>query len=334
MRMFSLSSVSRGGVLLIVAMLFLAFTSTNAIARKRTVTCESHDRHYHQCRAPNNGRVRLVEQLSKATCIQGSSWGYDKRGIWVDRGCRARFVVHNGHAARPSNDGGAKTLRCASDDHRYRHCRADTHRGVTLKKQLSGADCRKGYSWGYDRRGIWVDKGCDAVFLLRNRDGGGDYDDHRPGGGGWQGGGISATKRVRCASDNHRYRHCRARTGRGVRLLRKLSGADCVRGVSWGTDRRGIWVDDGCDAIFEVGGGHRDRDDDDYYSPTRNLDCSSINNQYRYCRAGRVDRAELIRQNSRKACVKGFSWGYDRKGVWVDKGCRATFRVYDYSRDR
>ncbi len=330
MPMFSLISMLRGGVFLIVAMLFLAFTSTNAVARKRTVTCESHDLHYHQCRAPNNGRVRLVEQLSKATCIQGSSWGYDKRGIWVDRGCRARFVVHNGRGGGASH-GAGKTLRCASDDHRYRHCRADTHRGVTLKKQLSGADCRKGYSWGYDRRGIWVDKGCDAVFVLRGGHGGGD-DEHRPGGG-WQGSGNSSVKRVRCASDNHRYRHCRARTGRGVRLLRKLSGADCVRGVSWGTDRRGIWVDDGCDAIFEVGG-HRRRDDDDYYSLTRNLDCSSINNQYRYCRAGRVDRAELIRQNSRKACVKGFSWGFDRNGVWVDKGCRATFRVYDYSRDR
>ncbi len=306
--------------------LFLAVGAGNAFAREYRVTCESNNNHYRQCRAPNDGRVRLVRQLSRATCIQGSSWGYDPRGIWVDQGCRARFVVHEGGGRRPGISGGGKTLRCASDDHRYRHCRADTSRGVTLKRQISGADCRKGYSWGYDRRGIWVDKGCDAVFLLRHR-GGPDYD-QRPGGG-W--GGHRGPRRVRCASKEHRYRHCRARTGRGVRLVEQLSGAECVRGISWGTDRRGIWVDKGCDAIFQIGGRRPPRDDDDRdREPTRRVDCDSIANRYRYCRAGHVDRAELLRQNSRRACVEGFSWGYDENGVWVDHGCRGTFRVYDY----
>ncbi len=314
----------RIAVLLWVALLS-GLWSGNAPARKYTLTCESQQRHYHRCSAPNDGHVRLLEQLSRSACIQGRSWGYDRRGIWVDHGCRARFQVSDGVGRGPGYAAG-KTLRCASDDHRYRHCRADTSRGVTLKQQLSGADCRKGRSWGYDRQGIWVDDGCDAVFRL-GAPNGPDYV-YRPGQGG---GGHGHARRIRCGSEHHRYRHCRARTDRGVRLIRQLSGADCRRGVTWGTDRRGIWVDDGCDAIFQLGG-YRGQDAG-AWSPSRRIDCSSINQQYRYCRAGRIDRAELIRQNSRWACIKGYSWDYDKRGVWVDHGCRGTFRVFTYDHD-
>ena len=38
-------------------------------------------------------QVRLVKQRSDAPCEQGSSWGFDTRGIWVDHGCRADFLV-------------------------------------------------------------------------------------------------------------------------------------------------------------------------------------------------------------------------------------------------
>jgi hypothetical protein len=49
--------------------------------------------------------------------------------------------------------------------HRH-YCSADTRGGVTLVKQRSDSACRQGYSWGYDRRGIWVDHGCRADFQL------------------------------------------------------------------------------------------------------------------------------------------------------------------------
>jgi hypothetical protein len=38
---------------------------------------------------------------------------------------------------------------------------------VQLTNQRSGSPCQQGYSWGYDRRGIWVDHGCRADFLER-----------------------------------------------------------------------------------------------------------------------------------------------------------------------
>lgn len=58
-----------------------------------TVTCASRDGHFQSCAWPSGyGRPRLVEQLSKAECRYGRSWGYDsRRGLWVDEGCRARF---------------------------------------------------------------------------------------------------------------------------------------------------------------------------------------------------------------------------------------------------
>jgi hypothetical protein len=56
------------------------------------------------------------------------------------------------------------TLTCASDDMRRHYCDADTRDGVRLVRQRSQAQCRQGESWGYDRRGIWVDRGCRADF--------------------------------------------------------------------------------------------------------------------------------------------------------------------------
>ena len=35
-----------------------------------------------------------MEQLGGARCIRGETWGNDANGIWVDRGCRARFQVN------------------------------------------------------------------------------------------------------------------------------------------------------------------------------------------------------------------------------------------------
>jgi hypothetical protein len=57
------------------------------------VTCSSDDDRYKTCAwTATAGRPRLIEQLSKDACIEGRTWGYDRReGLWVDRGCRGRF---------------------------------------------------------------------------------------------------------------------------------------------------------------------------------------------------------------------------------------------------
>ncbi len=35
----------------------------------------------------------MVRQFSRSACRQNDTWGYDARGIWVDRGCGADFEV-------------------------------------------------------------------------------------------------------------------------------------------------------------------------------------------------------------------------------------------------
>jgi hypothetical protein len=110
--------------------------------------------------------------LSRSACIDGDSWGYDDRGIWVDRGCRAEFALGHGHGGRA-----ARKLTCASDGHDYRHCAADTRRGVRLYRQLSRSRCEQGADWDYDDDGVWVKSGCRAEFAL----GGGYAAGHRSG---------------------------------------------------------------------------------------------------------------------------------------------------------
>jgi hypothetical protein len=58
------------------------------------------------------------------------------------------------------------------------------------------------------------------------------------------------------------------------------------------------------------------------------LNCSSIGYRYAACLVnGNALRVTLSSQISRSACIQGNSFGLLPNGVWVDKGCRANFRV-------
>jgi hypothetical protein len=60
----------------------------------------------------------------------------------------------------------SQTIQCKSDNYRYRYCRVNTDNQVRLERQRSRTDCRQGYSWDYDRYGVWVNHGCDADFRV------------------------------------------------------------------------------------------------------------------------------------------------------------------------
>jgi hypothetical protein len=78
-----------------------------AVAQTGGLTCSSNDGGYHYCRADTQGQVALTRQISGSPCQQGYSWGYDYRGIWVDRGCRAQFTY--GRYNNGGNGGGDNT---------------------------------------------------------------------------------------------------------------------------------------------------------------------------------------------------------------------------------
>lgn len=70
-----------------------------------------------------------------------------------------------------------QVITCSSSGYRYEYCRADTDNNVKLERQRSTTECRQGYSWGYDRRGVWVDHGCAADFRVgRSQSSGGGSD--------------------------------------------------------------------------------------------------------------------------------------------------------------
>ncbi|MDO5609690.1 MAG: DUF3011 domain-containing protein [Pseudomonadota bacterium] len=57
------------------------------------MVCESRSGARRECQAADAKRVDLVRQLSNAACSKGESWDWDGQRIWVDRGCRAEFIV-------------------------------------------------------------------------------------------------------------------------------------------------------------------------------------------------------------------------------------------------
>jgi hypothetical protein len=61
------------------------------------------------------------------------------------------------------------TVSCSSDDGRRHYCEIDTRAGVRLLKQKSGTPCDQDRTWGFDNRGIWVDRGCRADFEVKLR---------------------------------------------------------------------------------------------------------------------------------------------------------------------
>ena len=249
-------------------------------------------------------------------------------------------------------------LTCSSDDGGRHYCSADTRGGVTLQRQRSGSPCTQGRTWGFDGQGVWVDRGCRADFLVksnqsdqeqardhdpdargeddhyrdrdndkdRDRDADRDRDkDHDRDNDDRRG---PESMQLTCASEDGGRHYCESDIHGKATMLRQRSGSACREGYSWGNDSRGIWVDHGCRADFEltgrrngwVGGG----DDPGYVST---LTCSSNDGNRQACQADTRGGVHLTRQISESACRLGYSWGYDRDGVWVDHGCRAEFQI-------
>ncbi|MDO5504713.1 MAG: DUF3011 domain-containing protein [Pseudoxanthomonas suwonensis] len=246
-------------------------------------------------------------------------------GLLVAGDAAAQTHLQPAHGGHPG-----QWVTCESRDGRYRHCAMDTRGGVQMARQLSRAQCFEGRNWGVDRHGVWVDQGCRAQFAS--------------GGGGYRGGAVAwpgdQGGHLRCESINGRYRQCPVDTRRGVQLVRQVSSAPCIEGRSWGSNRAGVWVNNGCRAEFVVGQGPRRgpvqrvgqyRGGSGYGDVARqpqHLHCASDGGRQRRCATFVRGGVTLQRQVSRAACIEGRTWGWTTHGIWVNSGCRADFLVY------
>lgn len=221
----------------------------------------------------------------------------------------------------PYGGGGGPVVRCESGEGRQQFCPADTRGGVQLSRQLSRTPCVEGTSWGVQRGGIWVDRGCRGEFVT-------GYDGRYPGGG-YEGGYGEGDGRelIRCESRDGRWRQC-AVDARRVELVRQMSETPCIRGRTWGVDRGGIWVSGGCRAEFRAAGGWEGGEGwgQGGGSPQM-VRCESGDNRRRMCPVTIRGDARLVRQFSRSPCIEGDTWGFSRDGLWVDRGCRGEFHV-------
>lgn len=180
-----------------------------------------------------NGDSNQRFTLRRVQGNYGSAWGGTAGGS--QNGRRGRIIDRPGQFGNAGN--AAARITCSSDSGNRVYCQADTSGGVRMVRQLSGSACNEGQTWGYDRRGVWVDRGCRAEFET-----GGSQE-------GYSGG--SSASRITCSSESGRRVRCNANTSGGVRLIRQLGGS-CVQNSTWGWDSNSIWVDRGCRAEFEV----------------------------------------------------------------------------------
>lgn len=143
------------------------------------VSCNSDGYRDRFCPVDTRGGVRLARQVSnsRGPCVEGRTWGYDRRGIWVTNGCRAEFEVGSAYGSRPGRPGrpdygrpdpGPRIVRCESVRNGEVFCPVPGGpiRSVDVRRRLSKADCTYREGWGFTTRGIWVDRGCRADFIV------------------------------------------------------------------------------------------------------------------------------------------------------------------------
>ena len=155
--------------------------AASALFAQQVVSCGSDNMKRNTCAADTRRGVTLAKQRSDSPCIQGRTWGYTRDNIWVDRGCRADFVLGSGGPGYggvrppygPGNGYGpgqgqpsTQTLTCSSDDGKRHWCGNSTNGRVRLVRQISGSPCTEGYSWGTQPGSVWVDRGCRADFEI------------------------------------------------------------------------------------------------------------------------------------------------------------------------
>ena len=219
-----------------------------------------------------------------------------------------------------------ETFVCESKGGGHTECTYDAGGQVTVhvNRQLSRTPCTFNENWGTFDGGVWVDYGCRAEFVVRRPPEA--PSSYRPVGGGLE--------TVKCESNDNAYKECRVRNidVSNVHVEQQLSSSPCSRGYSWGVSDGensppGIWVRDGCRAIFSYttkGSSYK------AYGGTPHdfeLPCESIRGAWNHCNVHQVHMARIERIAGNDECNEYKAWGVDDTGIWVRNNCQGAFRV-------
>lgn len=280
----------------------------------QTLRCESTNNRPQTCRTPWSGGSRLIRQLSSASspCREGVTWRSQQGQVWVSQGCRGEFGYTG--VTQPIPPGSGQTIRCESRNNQRQNCRTPWQGHSRLTRQLSssGSPCREGTTWQSQPGQIVVNQGCRGEFQALQS--------------GWPP--VTPLPPIQnfihCQSTSTRHQQCVTPWSGRSRLVRPLTGAQCIEGVSWGTQPGQVWTSRGCGGEFVPDDGRPTSP-----RPGYSVTCASTNNRLTTCDwNSRNGRPVLMEQLSGAPCIEGQSWGYDnRHGLWVNNGCRARFGV-------
>jgi hypothetical protein len=229
--------MSRSTLLATLALSGLLLFAATAV-QASTVTCESRNGSYQSCPVDASNGVRLSRQLSSQGCWQNDTWGFDRNRIWVDRGCRAEFVV----GAQNSNSANATSAVAAAavvglaaaaiiasnknDDHHH-----NKHNNNNYNNSYNNPYSNSYYDRYYDSH--------DDRYYANTR-----Y--------GYNGYGGDPRRTFSCESRNDRRNYCDIPKRGHVEVYKQRSASPCTYGRSWGVDGNSVWVKDGCRAEFAV----------------------------------------------------------------------------------
>ena len=209
----------------------------------QTVTCGGREDREYRCPADTRNGVTLVQETGSARCIRGYSWDYEASEVWVDHQCAAVFALTSRAPIAWQEErvpAGAYLISCAAGTE-TEYCVQAPQVSAELVRKTGDARCVEGKSWDVDERGLWLAKGCEADFLVRQRTVTSQN--------------ALATRRlIECSSHAGQRNFCAADVRGGAELRAVLSHTPCQAGESWGSNDGGVWVDHGCHGLFEVTG--------------------------------------------------------------------------------
>jgi hypothetical protein len=133
------------------------------------VTCASQLFQRRDCTVDTQGGTIVDAQVTRDDspapfiCQQPNTHGFTATSVWVDHGCSAEFQVTI-QLPQPSSE----QLICSSNQGGYTTCPTQISNidSIRLLRQLSGAPCQLGQSYGNGPDYVWVDRGCRGQFQV------------------------------------------------------------------------------------------------------------------------------------------------------------------------
>jgi hypothetical protein len=215
--------------------------------------------------------------------------------------------------------GGGNTTRltCESKGTKRQECPIPARARVRLVRQISVNECRPNDTYGQGQGYVWVAEGCRGEFEVTTP---GQIGGGQPGGGG-----PGAVTRMTCAAPTNGRWECRIPAGSVARFVGQASNLTCRPNDTYGTRSGAVWVDRGCQAIFELtspgggGGGNG--------SYTTRIVCESSGGARQQCPIAGATGIRLVRQISTNPCRLNSTFGMGFGHIWVSNGCRGEFEV-------